>query len=95
MRVRQVQDATGAPYDPFNPANDPIEAQTALFGLVSGSAQNTYQIYTNNKDRVKSMGASFGLDYVFSRGYKFGMNYSWNTLDDSSLPDNFFKIIIF
>jgi outer membrane receptor protein involved in Fe transport len=37
------------------------------------------------------MGASFGLDYVFSRGYKFGMNYSWNTLDDSSLPDDFFN----
>lgn len=91
IRVRQVQDATGAPYDPFNPANDPIEAQTALFGLLNGDDQNTYQIYTNNKDRVQSMGASFGLDYVFSRGYKFGMNYSWNTLDDSSLPDDFFN----
>jgi outer membrane receptor protein involved in Fe transport len=91
VRVRQVQDGNGDPYNPFDPTNDPIEAQAALFGLVSGSVQNTYQIYTNNKDRVQSMGASFGLDYVFSRGYKFGMNYSWNTLDDSSLPDDFFN----
>jgi len=84
IRVRQAQDTKGNPTDPFS---DPTQA--ALFGLLSGDAGNTFQIYQNNNETVKSQGAAFGLDYIFYKSYRAGMNYSWNKLISKGLSDDF------
>jgi len=84
VRVRQAQDANGNPTDPFS---DPTQA--ALFGLLTGDASNTFQIYQNNTESVKSNGAAFGIDYIFYKSYRAGMNYSWNKLITEGLSDDF------
>jgi len=84
VRVRQAQDANGNPTDPFS---DPTQA--ALFGLLTGDASNTFQIYQNNTETVKSNGAAFGLDYIFYKSYRAGMNYSWNKLITEGISDDF------
>jgi iron complex outermembrane recepter protein len=84
IRVRQAQDDSGNPTDPFS---DPTQA--ALFSLLSGDADNTFQIYQNNSETVKSQGAAFGLDYIFYKSYRAGMNYSWNKLIVKGLSDEF------
>ncbi len=84
VRIRQAQDVNGNPTDPFS---DPTKA--ALFGLLSGNASNTFQIYQNNSETVKSQGAAFGLDYIFIKGYRIGLNYSWNKLITEGLSDDF------
>jgi len=84
IRVRQAQDENGNPVDPFS---DPTQA--ALFGLLSGDASNTFQVYQNNTETVKSHGAAFGLDYIFYKSYRFGVNYSWNHLITKGLSDDF------
>jgi outer membrane receptor protein involved in Fe transport len=90
-RARQVQDGNGDPYDPFDPANDPIEAQAALFGLVSGTARNTFQIYTNLDEQVTSQGGTAGFNYSAGRGYLIGLNYTYNKLNVDNLSDDFFN----
>ena len=85
-RVRQAQDANGDPVDPFS---DPTQA--ALYGLLTGDAHNTFLIYQNNIETVKSHGVAFGLDYLFYKGYRLGMNYSWNHLRTRGLSDDFFN----
>jgi len=86
VRVRQAQDSNGDPTDPFA---DPTQA--ALFGLLTGDATDTYQIYTNLDQTVKSQGATFGIDYSIAKGYRAGFNYSWNQLSTSELSDDFFN----
>lgn len=84
VRVRQAQDINGNPTDPFS---DPTHA--ALYGLLTGDARNTFQIYQNNPETVKSHGAAFGLDYIFFNGYRTGINYTWNKLITEGLSDDF------
>jgi outer membrane receptor for ferric coprogen and ferric-rhodotorulic acid len=55
--------------------------------LLSGSNLNTFQVYTNAKGSVKSMGASFGLNYNLPKNYTISSNYNWNTLD-KGVEDN-------
>ncbi len=86
IRVRQAQDSNEDPTDPFA---DPTQA--ALFGLLNGDAINTYQIYTNLDETVKSQGATFGIDYSIIKGYRAGLNYSWNQLSTADLSDDFFN----
>lgn len=84
VRVRQAQDTNG---DPTNPFADPTLA--AFFGLLTGDANDTYQIYTNLNQTVKSQGATVGFDYSIIRGYRAGFNYSWNQLNTSDLSVDF------
>ncbi len=84
IRVRQAQDSNG---DPTDPLADPTQA--ALFGLLTGDASDTYQIYTNLDQTVKSQGATVGFDYSIIRGYRAGINYSWNRLNTSDLSIDF------
>jgi len=87
-RIRQAQiiDSNGnrVPTDPFTDIN-------ALLGLTSGGVENTFQIYTNNKQTVKSQGASAGLDYSITRGYNVGFSWAWNMLIEEGLPADFFN----
>ena len=86
VNVRQAQDANGDPVDPFG---DPT--QEALYGLLSGNADNTFNIPLNKTESVKSQGAAFGLDYFFYKAYRIGMNYSWNRLITWGLSDYFYN----
>ena len=69
--------------------------------LISGSAANTYNIYTNLSDEVTTQGAAIGLDYSLQKGYFVTGNYNWNqfiggytasTLNDFNTPEHKFNI---
>ncbi len=99
IRVRQAQtldsNGTRIPTDPFT---DPtgqafLSLLTGNGGdlTIPGDQGNTFQIYTNLDETVKSQGATFGLDYSIIKGYRAGFNYSWNQLKTSDLSDDFFN----
>ncbi|WP_199222896.1 TonB-dependent receptor [Rhodohalobacter mucosus] len=71
FRVRKAAGAfTG------NPAND----QAVAASLLSGDASNTFQLYTNLDETVKSRGAVFGFDYSLPASFLLTANYNWNEL---------------
>ena len=57
----------------------PLSAQTAPL-LLSGSALNTFQVYTNVDNEVESQGAVVGFDYSLPSNFKVSANYNWNKL---------------
>ncbi|MEQ8523339.1 TonB-dependent receptor [Gracilimonas sp.] len=57
----------------------PLTAQTAPL-LLSGSALNTFQVYTNVDNEVESQGAVVGFDYSLPSNFKVSANYNWNKL---------------
>jgi hypothetical protein len=81
-RVRQAQDANGNPVDP---ASSPA----VLYGLLSGGAKNTFQIACNNPETLKSEGIAAGVEYLIFKGYRAGLNYSWNHLISKDLPEDY------
>lgn len=69
--------------------------------ILNGTADNTYQIYTNLNQLVRTHGAALGLTYSLSKGYTLGGNYSWNkflngytdnTLNDFNTPEHKFNL---
>ena len=48
---------------------------------MQGTADNTFQIYTNASEQITSQGAALGLDYALNNGYTIGGNYNWNKLN--------------
>jgi len=46
--------------------------------LLRSTANDTYAMTTNMTKPVYTQGAVIGLDYSLPKGYKFGINYSWN-----------------
>ena len=74
FRVRRA----AGPIDLQNPAN-PMNQQVAP-SLLSGDASNTFQLYTNIDETVKSHGAVLGLDYSLPNNFLITTNYSWNQL---------------
>lgn len=66
----------------------PINTQQGLASLLSGSAANTFQVYTNIDETVRAHGAVFGLDYSLPANYRIGVNYNWNRLI-TSLDERF------
>lgn len=65
--------------------NPQVDAQIAG-SLLTGNADNTFQLYTNLDETVKSQGAVFGFDYNLPRNFLLSFNYNWNQLitDDQS-----------
>jgi len=59
-----------------NPATD----QQIAASLLSGDASNTFQLYTNLDQTVKSRGAVFGFDFSLPNNFVLGTNYNWNEL---------------
>ena len=63
------------------PFTGDIAQDTPIAGsLLSGDATNTFQLYTNVEETVRSHGAVFGFDYSLPRGYQLSGNYNWNRL---------------
>jgi len=59
--------------------NPAVDAQIAG-SLLTGNADNTFQLYTNVDNTVKSQGAVFGFDYSLPSNFLLGFNYNWNQL---------------
>ncbi|MFY0606702.1 MAG: TonB-dependent receptor [Cyclobacteriaceae bacterium] len=82
-------------------SGDAIADASALPSLLSSSADNTFQIYTNLDDNVTSQGAALGLTYALDGGYNLGGNYTWskliggfsaNVLSEFNTPEHKFNI---
>lgn len=50
----------------------------AYNGILNGSSTNTFQIFTNFDETVRTQGAALGLTYSLPAGYSVSGNYSWN-----------------
>ncbi|MCC5905398.1 MAG: TonB-dependent receptor [Balneolaceae bacterium] len=74
FRVRRA----AGPINLENPA-DPMNQQIAP-SLLTGNAENTFQLYTNLNETVHSHGAAVGFDYSLPRNYHLSVNYNWNRL---------------
>lgn len=48
--------------------------------LLSGTALNTFQLYTNVEETVKSQGAVLGFEYSLPNSFLLSANYNWNQL---------------
>jgi iron complex outermembrane recepter protein len=59
---------------------DPATDQAIVASLLSGDASNTFQLYTNVDETVRSQGAVFGFDYTLPRNFLISANYNWNQL---------------
>jgi iron complex outermembrane recepter protein len=59
---------------------DPLNDQAVAASLLSGDASNTFQLYTNLDETVKSQGAVFGFDYSLPNSFLLSANYNWNQL---------------
>ena len=51
-------------------------------GVDENGRQNSYSVYTNLDKKVTAQGLVFGADYYVGKGYKVGLNYNWNKLND-------------
>ncbi len=85
VRVRQAAGfvPTGRNIDPTDPRL--ANAQT----LLSGSEENTFQIYTNATEVFRAQGFAAGAAYSFRKGYTLSGNYNWNELVTGSNTPGF------
>ncbi|WP_206017963.1 TonB-dependent receptor [Rhodohalobacter barkolensis] len=74
FRVRRA----AGPIDLQNPTNP--DNQIYAPSLLSGDASNTFQLYTNVDETVKSQGAVFGFDLNLPNSFLLTGNYNWNEL---------------
>ena len=79
FRVRQVnsdfnEDGMIQPQEILDPGPETLPL------LLNGNALNTFQLYTNVSETVKSQGAALGIEYSLPRDFKFSANYNWNQL---------------
>ncbi|MDZ7719941.1 MAG: TonB-dependent receptor [Balneolaceae bacterium] len=79
FRVRQInsdfnQDGMIAPEEILDAGPETLPL------LLNGNAQNTFQLYTNVTETVKSQGAVFGFEYSLPRRFQLSANYNWNKL---------------
>jgi outer membrane receptor protein involved in Fe transport len=79
FRVRQInsdfnQDGMIQPEEILAPGAETLPL------LLSGTALNTFQLYTNVSETVKSQGAVVGFEYSLPRNFNVSANYNWNQL---------------
>ena len=78
--IAQFRVRKAAPFTAENAPAPPFIGQPNPATLLSGNAQNTFQLYTNVDETVKSQGAVFGFDYSLPGNYLISANYNWNQL---------------
>lgn len=79
FRVRQInsdfnQDGMIQSGEILNPSPETLPL------LLNGNALNTFQLYTNVTETVKSQGAVFGFEYSLPSNFRLSANYNWNKL---------------
>jgi outer membrane receptor protein involved in Fe transport len=65
----------------------------ARASLLSGSAENTFEMASNFREKITAYGVAAGIQYTFSKGYLTGFNWNWNKLDpkkQAANPDFYF-----
>jgi len=77
IRIRQAQ---GSFTTNITGPADVVANGGYLGSLLTGTFENTYQIYTNFDQTVEAQGAAIGLTYSLPEGYQLGVNYNWNQL---------------
>ena len=78
--IAQFRVRKAAPFTEANAPAPPFVGQPNPATLLSGDARNTFQLYTNVDETVKSQGAVFGFDYSLPRNFLLSANYNWNQL---------------
>lgn len=79
FRVRQInsdfnEDGVIQPEEILDPGPETLPL------LLNGNALNTFQLYTNVSETVKSQGAVLGFEYSLPRNFNVSANYNWNQL---------------
>lgn len=57
--------------------------------ILNGTANNTFQIFTNIDNQVTSQGAAVGLTYSLPKYYTLSGNYNWNVLNEDLSAQGF------
>jgi iron complex outermembrane recepter protein len=74
FRVRRA----AGPINLENPM-DPMNQQIAP-SLLTGNFENTFQLYSNVEETVRSHGTAIGFDYSLPGNFQLSANYNWNKL---------------
>ncbi len=64
-----------------------LAGQPNPISLLNGTADNTYQVYTNASESISAVGFAAEATYLFTGNFTFGVNYNWNKLDTNNSDD--------
>ncbi len=59
------------------------------FTLFNGTANNTYQVYTNADEQISAYGFAGEISYALPNKYNIGFNYNYNKLNTLNASDDF------
>lgn len=59
------------------------------FTLFNGTADNTYQVYTNADEEISAYGFAGEVSYALPNRYNIGFNYNYNQLNTQDASDDF------
>ncbi|GAB3333334.1 TonB-dependent receptor [Marivirga atlantica] len=59
------------------------------FTLFNGTADNTFQVYTNANEQISAYGFAGELSYTLPKRYSIGFNYNYNKLNTQNASDDF------
>ncbi len=59
------------------------------FTLFNGTANNTYQVYTNANEEISAFGFAGEASYALPKNYNIGFNYNYNKLNTQEASDDF------
>ncbi|ADR23098.1 membrane protein [Marivirga tractuosa] len=57
--------------------------------LLNGTADNTFQVYTNADEQISAYGFAGELNYSLPKKYTVGVNYNYNKLNTQNASDDF------
>lgn len=57
--------------------------------LLNGTADNTFQVYTNADEQISAFGFAGELNYSLPKKYTVGVNYNYNKLNTQEASDDF------
>ncbi|MDR9364805.1 MAG: TonB-dependent receptor [Balneolaceae bacterium] len=78
--IAQFRVRKASVYTEDNAPDPRLVGQLNLASLLQGTAENTFQLYTNVTETVKSQGAVLGFEYSLPSNFKLSANYNWNKL---------------
>ena len=57
--------------------------------LLNGTADNTFQVYTNADEQISDFGFAGEVNYSLPKKYSIGFNYNYNKLNTQNASDDF------
>ena len=98
QRMRRAAVFTTDPAVEANPADFPllsynenpaVEGQPNFNTLLNGTANNTFQVYTNADEQISAFGFAGELNYSLPKKYTVGVNYNYNQINTQNASDDF------